>query len=162
MDKNSALDISECQSALEQHNQFLRKIENSGNEEEIDTANKQSVMGGILLEYFQDGSKDPKKAYKALQDIDNGEQIDETTDINFLLEYNCGVFAYLSQMYDNAFDHFVKILKYNEDAELFLVIKSAFICLQILVDNQQVESSKIMIQKLEELQPCLEKLASLK
>ena len=162
MEKNSALDISECQSALEQHNQFLRKIENSGNEEEIDTANKQSVMGGILLEYFQDGSKDPKKAYKALQDIDNGEQIDETTDINFLLEYNCGVFAYLSQMYDNAFDHFVKILKYNEDAELFLVIKSAFICLQILVDNQQVESSKIMIQKLEELQPCLEKLASLK
>jgi hypothetical protein len=141
---------------------IMGQAEASGNDDEVEAATKQVAMVNILLEYFKDGAKDPKKAYKALQEIDNGDQIDENTDVNFLLEYNCGVFAYLSQMYENAFTHFKKIMKYNDDAELFLIIKSAYACLQILTDNLQVESAKVIIRKLEDLQPCLEKLLDLK
>lgn len=134
----------------------------SGSEEDVEAASKQVTMVNTLVEYFKDGAKDPKKAYKSLSDIENGDVVDDKTDINYLLEYNCGVFAYLSQMNDKALDHFKKIMKYNDDAELFLVIKSAFITLQILTDNQQVESAKVVIRKLEEMLPILERISELK
>jgi hypothetical protein len=82
--------------------------------------------------------------------------------MNFLLEYNCGVFAYFSQMYGKALDHFIRIMKNSEDSELFLVIKSSFNCLQILVDNLYIEPAKILVKKTEELLPYLRKVRDLK
>jgi len=148
--------------ASEINNRILKQVEKSGSKEEIEAATRQVKMADVLLEYFKDGAKDPKKAHKALEEIDNGDGTEEEFEINFLLEYNWGIFAYLSQMYEVALIHFLKILEHSEEAELFLVVKSGFIVLQILVDNNQLESSKSMIKKLEELIPLLEKLAQLK
>lgn len=158
----NAFNKGEYQVVTDEYEKYIKAIESLGNEDETEAIKKQAQMVNLLVEYFKDGSKDPKKVYKGLQDIDNGDNSDDTSEINYLLEYNCGVFAYLSQIYDNAFTHFYKILKHSDEAELFLVIKSAFILLQILMDNMQIEASKIMIDKLEDLLPLLEKVTNLK
>ena len=123
---------------------------------------RQTKMVDALLEYFKEGCKDPKKAYKALSEIENEDREEPFWETNFLLEYNWGVFAYLSQMYGKAMIHFARILKSWEDAELFLVIKSAFNYLQILIDHQYVDSAKLLLTKIEDLLPYLRKLKKLK
>lgn len=72
------------------------------------------------------------------------------------------MFAYFSQMYGKALYHFFRIMKNSEDSELFLVLKSAFNSLQILVDHQYIEPAKILLQKTEELLPYLRKVRDLK
>ena len=65
-------------------------------------------------------------------------------------------------MYGKAISHFVRILKNSEDAELFLVLKSAFNLLQILIDHQYVDSAKMLLAKVEDLLPYLKKVHKLK
>lgn len=137
-------------------------IERIEGDEENEGFLRQKKLVETLVEYYRDGAKDPKKAYKALSEIENEDKQEPLCEMNFLLEYNAGVFAYLSQMYGKALEHFTRILQNCEDAELFLVIKSAFNCLQVLLDSQYLESAKALLVKLEDFLPYLERIRDLK
>lgn len=84
---------------------ILTQIEETGSEEEIEEAKKQTKMVEAIVEYYKDGAKDPKRAYEVLSEIENGERDNNA----YLLEYNLGVFAYFCQKYENAYEHFYKI-----------------------------------------------------
>lgn len=65
-------------------------------------------------------------------------------------------------MYGAALKHFIKVMENSNDAELFLVLKSAFNCLQILTDNQYIEAAVLMIKKIEALLPDLIRIKKIK
>jgi len=65
-------------------------------------------------------------------------------------------------MYGKSLEVFFHILQNCEDAELFIVVKSAFLSLQILVDSQYLEPAKLLITKLEEFLPYIKKVINLK
>lgn len=80
------------QEAKEKICEYMKK---NSNEEESEAFQRQELMVSALLQYFKEGCKDPKRAYKALELIENEPREGSDTEVNYLLEYNCGVFAYL-------------------------------------------------------------------
>ena len=147
---------------LEIQDKIKDLIDKTDGDDENEGFLRQKKLIETLVEYYKDNAKDPKKAYKALSEIDNEDKQEPFWETNFLLEYNAGVFAYLSQMYGKALEHFCKILENWEEAELFLVVKSAFIWIQILIDNSYIDPAKLLIVKLEELLPLITKLIVMK
>lgn len=147
---------------LEIQDKIKDSIDKTDGDEENEGFLRQKKLVETLVEYYKDNAKDPKKAYKALSEIDNEDKQEPFWETNFLLEYNAGVFAYLSQMYGKALEHFCKILEIWEEAEFFLVIKSAFIWIQILIDCFYLDPAKVLIMKLEELLPLIKKVMIIK
>lgn len=147
---------------LEIQDKIKDSIDKTDGDEENEGFLRQKKLVETLVEYYKDNAKDPKKAYKALSEIDNEDKQEPFWETNFLLEYNAGVFAYLSQMYGKALEHFCKILEIWEEAEFFLVIKSAFIWIQILIDCFYLDPAKVLIMKLEELLPLIKKVMVIK
>lgn len=147
---------------LEIQDKIKDSIDKTDGDEENEGFLRQKKLVETLVEYYKDNAKDPKKAYKALSEIDNEDKQEPSEGLTFLLEYNAGVFAYLSQMNGKALEHFCKILENWEEAELFLVVKSAFISIQILVDNFYIDPAKALIEKLEELLELITKVMWIK
>jgi len=147
---------------LEALDKMKDTVDRTGGDDENEGFTRQKRMAEILIEYYKDGAKDPKKAYKALSDIENEDKHEPFSETNFLLEYNCGVFAYFSQMSGKALEHFFRILNNSEDAELFLTLKASFNCMQVMLDNHYIEPAKMMIEKLESLLKYIQKIMFIK
>jgi hypothetical protein len=68
--------------------ELRESVERNEGDEENEGFARQERMAEILVEYYKEGAKDPKKAYKALSDIENEYKNEPFSETNFLLEYN--------------------------------------------------------------------------